>query len=42
MKEISIVRRRSRFLPALLIVVLLALLALAAFWFYGDVSPANF
>jgi hypothetical protein len=39
MKEISIVRRRSsRVLPVVLIVVLLAILALAAFWFFGDVA----
>jgi multidrug resistance efflux pump len=42
MNEISIVRRRSRFLPALLIVILLAILALAVFWFFGDRAPATF
>jgi len=42
MNEISIVRRRSRFLPVLLIVILLAILALAAFWFFGDRAPGTF
>ena len=39
MEEISIVKRRSRFLPVLLIVLLLAILALAALWFLGDRAP---
>ncbi len=37
MKEISIVpRRSSRMMPIVLVVVLLAILAIAAFWFFGD------
>jgi len=42
MKEISIVKRRSSFTPVLLVVMLLAILALAALWFFGDASLANF
>jgi len=42
MEQISIVKRRSRLLPILLIVILLAILALAVFWFWGDRAPANF
>lgn len=42
MHEISIVKRRSRFLPVLLVVLLLAILALAAFWFLGDRALADF
>jgi multidrug resistance efflux pump len=42
MNEISIVRRRSRFLPVLLIVILLAILALAAVWFFGDRASTTF
>ncbi|MBI2189104.1 MAG: hypothetical protein HYU37_18565 [Acidobacteria bacterium] len=38
MQEISIVKRRSRLLPALLVVILLAILTLAALWFFGDAS----
>lgn len=38
MEEISIVKRRSRFLPVLLMVILLAILVLAAVWFFGDVA----
>jgi len=38
MEEISIVKRRSRFLPVLLVVLLLAILVLAALWFFGDAA----
>jgi hypothetical protein len=41
MEEISIVRRRSHVLPVLLIVLLLAILALAALWFFGDAAPGS-
>lgn len=42
MEQISIVKRRSRFGPTLLMVILLALLVIAAFWFVGDRIPVVF
>jgi hypothetical protein len=38
MEEISIVKRRSHFLPVLLVVILLAILVLASIWFLGDMA----
>ena len=38
MDEIAIVRRRSRFWPALLMVLVLLALALGALWVFGDWS----
>lgn len=42
MEQISIVKRRSRLGPVLLMLILVALLVAAAIWFVGDRIPVMF
>ena len=40
MKEISIVKRRTRFWPVVLLLILIALVVLAVLWMAGYFQPA--